>query len=189
VWQDAPGGGWQDALRTRWQDAAREGPPRHWAAASGSNQSVRADDFRRAGGFHEGLELNEHRELALRLCLGGARMRPVAGARTYHLTHRTGWRDPLHSSGWEQVFYDAHPIAAVKLLAVFWAGLAAPGPIPPAARIDSLPDLEAAACAGAGGVDFDAVRRLIPGLRDLHAATRVAVGGGGEPPPAAAGPS
>ncbi|MEO8304055.1 MAG: glycosyltransferase family 2 protein [Betaproteobacteria bacterium] len=134
-----------------------------WAASSGSNLSVATEDFLRAGGFHEGLENNEHRELALRLCAEGARMVAVDGARTYHLTHRIGWRDPLSEAEWERVFYDAHPIAAVKLLAVFWAGLAAPSPIPAEARIDSLPHLEAAA-RGDNGIDYDAVRRMIPGL-------------------------
>ena len=71
-----------------------------WAAASGSNLSVRMADFRRVGGFHERLEYNEHRELALRLCLAGARMIPVSGARSYHLTHRGGWRDPLRDTAW-----------------------------------------------------------------------------------------
>lgn len=148
-----------------------------WAASSGSNLSVAANDFLRAGGFHEGLEINEHRELALRLCADGARMVAVDGARSYHLTHRIGWRDPLTEADWERIFYDAHPIAAVKLLAVFWAGLAAPSPIPIEVRIESLPDLEAAA-RGDNGIDYDAVRRLIPGLPELPGNTPSEIGGG-----------
>ena len=143
-----------------------------WAAASGSNLSVRRDDFLRSGGFNEGMDINEHRELALRLCQNGARMVPVAGARTYHLTHRSGWRDPLQETTWEKIFYRAHPILAVKLLSVFWAGLFTRSAIPPAARIASLPELETAA-RGDNGIDYDAVRRLIPGLPDLSAATSV----------------
>jgi hypothetical protein len=129
-----------------------------WAAASGSNQSVSRTAFLDAGGFDERLDINEHRELALRLCTAGARMAAVDGAFCYHLTHRSGWRDPLSETRWEQVFYAAHPILAVKLLAVFWAGLAPSRDLPPEARIDSLPALEAAARGGTG-VDYDAVRR------------------------------
>ncbi|MDR3418136.1 MAG: glycosyltransferase family A protein [Nevskia sp.] len=134
-----------------------------WAASSGSNMSVSRDRFMRAGGFKEHLDNNEHRELALRLCASGARMAPIGGARTYHLTHRVGWRDPLAETGWDTQFYRDHPIQAVKLLAVFWASLADRSVIPPQARINSLPELEAAA-RDTNGVDYDAVRRLIPGF-------------------------
>jgi hypothetical protein len=137
-----------------------------WAAAAGSNLSVKRDDFLRVGGFRDDLDITEQRELALRLCLNGARMLPVDGARTYHLTHRSGWRDPLQETTWEQIFYQAHPILAVKLLSVFWAGLSARSAVPPGAQIASLPDLEVAA-RGDKGIDYDAVRRLIPGLREL----------------------
>jgi glycosyltransferase involved in cell wall biosynthesis len=131
-----------------------------WAAASGANLSVRREDFLRAGGFHESLDINEHRELALRLSLAGARMAPVLGARSYHLTHRSGWRDPLRQTDWEKVFYRAHPILAVKLLSVFWASLSDDHRIPPAVKINSLPDLETAS-RGDTGVNYDAIRELI----------------------------
>ena len=137
-----------------------------WAAACGANFSVRAEDFRNVGGFDEGLDLNEHRELALRLCRNGARMAPVAGARTYHLTHRSGWRDPLQETAWEAAFYAAHPIPSVKLLSVFWAGFSASRRVPTEARIDSLPGLAVASRAGSD-FDHDAVRRLVPGLSVL----------------------
>jgi len=133
-----------------------------WAAASGVNMSVRREDFLRVGGFHHDLDINEHRELALKLCHRGARMVPVE-ARTYHMTHRTGWRDPMQQTRWEQVFYKAHPIPAVKLLVVFWASLSYGTLIPPDYRISSLPELEAAA-AGNTRVDYDVVRRVIAGL-------------------------
>lgn len=129
-----------------------------WAAASGSNQSVARDAFLAVGGFNEALDINEHRELALRLCAAGARMAAVDAAFCYHLTHRSGWRDPLSETRWEEVFYTAHPTLAVKLLAVFWASLAPGRPLPPEARIGSLAELEAAA-RGENGVDYDAVRR------------------------------
>jgi len=114
--------------------------------------------------------MNEHRELAFRLCRGGARMVPVLGARTYHLTHRAGWRDPLSETEWEGVFYRAHPVLAVKLLSVFWASLCGPRGLPGEAQIESLLELEAAA-RGDNGVDYDAVRRRFPGLSALDDGT------------------
>ena len=90
----------------------------------------------------------------------------VEGARSYHLTHRSGWRDPLRTPEWEAVFYQRHPIPAVKLLAVLWASLSEPCPLPPEARLHSLPELERAALGG-GGVDHLAFRRAIPGLAAL----------------------
>ncbi len=124
-----------------------------WAAASGSNQSVRRADFLSAGGFDPKLSINEHRELALRLCQAGLRMVP-ASARTYHLTHRSGWRDPLADNTWESVFYRAHPISAVPLLSVLWASLSDSPPFPSDKRITSLPALERAArsCTAVSGV-------------------------------------
>jgi hypothetical protein len=131
-----------------------------WAAACGSNLSVRRDAFVAAGGYDDALDHNEHRELALKLCERGARMVPVDGARAYHLTHRAGWRDPLLETGWEHVFWRAHPQPAVKLLSVFWACLGAATPVPPEARIASLPELESAA-RGERQVDYDEVRRRL----------------------------
>ncbi len=125
-----------------------------WEAAAGANQSVARAAFRAAGGFDPALTINEHRELALRLCRDGLRM-AVGTGRTYHLTHRTGWRDPLAERDWEPIIYRAHPIPAVPLLAVLWASLADPPPFPRAARIASLPALAAAAarCAGVHGIE------------------------------------
>jgi hypothetical protein len=128
-----------------------------WAAACGSNLSVPRDAFLAVGGFDAAIDINEHRELALRLCHSGLRMTPVDGAHTYHMTHRTGWRDPLLDLAWEAQFYAAHPIPAVKLLAVFWAGLSMQGAALGEARIASLPEL-AAAARGDTGIDYDAAR-------------------------------
>ena len=114
-----------------------------WAAASGNNLSVARNFFNQIGGFDPEIDINEHRELALRLCLAGGRMRAVVGARTYHLTHRVGWRDPLRDLNWERRFFAKHPIPAVKLLSVFWASLSG-DLIPPVARMMSLPALAAA---------------------------------------------
>ncbi|HVO87050.1 MAG TPA: glycosyltransferase [Casimicrobiaceae bacterium] len=137
-----------------------------WAAACGSNLSVSREAFLRVGGFNEAIDINEHRELALRLCIDGAGMTFIEGARDYHLTHRAGWRDPLLDTQWEQVFYAAHPRLAVKLLSVFWASLAPQTNIPREARINSLPELETAA-RGDNGIDYDAIRRLIGSLPEL----------------------
>jgi glycosyltransferase involved in cell wall biosynthesis len=144
-----------------------------WATASGANLSVARQAFLRVGGFDEALDINEHRELAFRLCEGGQRMRLVEGGRSYHLTHRAGWRDPLADAGWEQIFWRKHPVKAVKLLSVFWAGLAPASRLPATARIGSLAALEAAAL-GDNGVDYDAARRAI-GLPLLEAPASEAV--------------
>jgi len=140
-----------------------------WAASSGTNFSVRREAFLDVGGFDPLLDQNEHRELGLRMTLAGGRVAFAAKANSYHLTHRSGWRDPLQLSDWEAIFYRRHPILAVKLLSVFWAGIASPSPVPAAARIENFLDLERAA-GGRTGIDYDAVRRLIPGLLDLSEA-------------------
>jgi hypothetical protein len=138
-----------------------------WAAASGCNWSVDRLAFLDAGGFDESLDINEHRELALRLCQRGARMVAVDGACSYHLTHRSGWRDPLQDTRWESAFYAVHPLPVVKLLAVFWASLSPGYAIPAEARITSLPALEEAASRYGSGIDYDAIRRSIPSLQEL----------------------
>ena len=115
-----------------------------WTAASGANQSVSRDAFLKSGGFHPDISINEHRELALRLCQQGLRMSASTG-RSYHMTHRSGWRDPLEDLEWERVFYDAHPIPEVALLQFFWASLSDPIPFPPEACLHSLAELSAAA--------------------------------------------
>lgn len=112
-----------------------------WAAASGSNQSVRREFFLAAGGFHEQMTINEHRELALRLTSRGCRMRPVAQARCYHLTHRSGWRSPFEDSQWEALFWERHPLPEVALLPVLWASLSDHPSIPAEHRIRTLPAL------------------------------------------------
>jgi GT2 family glycosyltransferase len=140
-----------DALRTHPECSVL------WAAATGSNLSVPRAAFSRAGGFHDSAGFTEHRELALELCEMGLRMGLVADARSYHMTHRSGWRDPLAEIDWEVEFHARHPIMAVKLLAVFWASLSPNSPVPAEARITSLMALEAAA-RGDDGVDYEAAR-------------------------------
>ena len=99
-----------------------------WAAATGSNLSVPRESFLKTGGFAEWCGITDHRELALRLCKSGLRMVPVAAARSYHLTHRSGWRDPLKEPDWEARFYAAHPVPEVKLLALYWASFSTSKP-------------------------------------------------------------
>ncbi len=137
-----------------------------WMAAAGNNMSVRRRDFEAIGGFDERHNLLEQRELAFRLCQQGVRLVPVPGARTYHLTHRVGWRDPLAETEWEQLFYEAHPCLAVKLMPVFWMSLSGEKAIPPEARILSLPQLEAIV-QGKTTIDYDAIRRAYPRLARL----------------------
>ena len=131
-----------------------------WVAASGSNQSLARAAFLESGGFHPELSINEHRELALRLCQGGLRMAPTP-ARTYHMIHRSGWRDPLQDTTWEDIFYQAHPIPEVALLLFFWGSLGDPLPFPAEACIRSLPELAAIA---------DRYRGLegLKGVREAH---------------------
>lgn len=129
-----------------------------WAAASGSNQSLSREAFLESGGFHPRISINEHRELALRLCRSGMKM-AATDARSYHMTHRSGWRDPLEDLEWEAVFYDAHPDAVVALLPLFWQSISDASPLPPAARITSLRELEQRSARFEGTVGRDAVRR------------------------------
>jgi hypothetical protein len=140
-----------------------------WAAACGANLSVRREALAGSGGFDEAIDNNEHRELCLRLCAAGGVMGLVEGARTFHLTHRTGWRDPLVEADWETVFYRRHPLPVVKLLAIFWASIADNSPIPPEARILSLPELEQRS-RHPGGIDYDGLREAVLGLPPLMAA-------------------
>ena len=128
-----------------------------WAASAGSNMSIDRLVFLDAGGFNPELDNNEHRELALRLCNRGLSMVGATG-RTYHLTHRSGWRDPLVENAWEDIFFAAHPTAEVALLPVFWASLSDASDLPEAARIHSLPDLAAAAQRYKGIVERQAIR-------------------------------
>ncbi|MDE2410787.1 MAG: glycosyltransferase family 2 protein [Sphingomonadales bacterium] len=129
-----------------------------WAAASGANQSLSRDAFLRSGGFHPAISINEHRELALRLCRAGMVMKPTT-ARSYHMTHRSGWRDPLDDLDWEAVFYGAHPEPVVALLPLFWQSISDHSPLPDAARIASLPELACKSALFAGIVGRDAVRQ------------------------------
>jgi glycosyltransferase involved in cell wall biosynthesis len=137
-----------------------------WMAASGHNASVPRADFEAVGGFDERLTINEHRELAFRLAERGVRVALVPGARTYHLTHRSGWRDPLRDTDWERIFYQAHPCLAVKLMALFWLSLSDAKTIPPEARITSLPQMDAI-IRGGTSIDYDAIRRANPWLPPL----------------------
>jgi hypothetical protein len=139
-----------------------------WMSAAGHNASVPRRDFEKAGGFDERLTINEHRELAFRLQEAGTRVRPAPGARSYHLTHRSGWRDPLADRDWERIFYQRHPCAAVKLMSIFWVSLAENDSLPKAARLNSLVEMDKAA-RGETDVDFEAVRESHPLLGSLHA--------------------
>lgn len=147
--------------------ALRDHPdcPVGWAAATGSNFSVKRDAFVAVGGFDEQLDLNAHRELALRMQKAGGRVRALADARSYHLTHRTGWRDPVKQTDWETLFLAAHPEPAVALQIVFWAGFSQARTLAPEFQIPDLPALQAAA---ESGVSYDAARGqlMAPALGD-----------------------
>ncbi len=168
-----PGGGPRRLYDLEMQ-ALREEPscPTLWAAASGHNLSIPREAFRAVGGFDPALDINEHRELALRLCTRGLRM-AAACARSYHLTHRRGWRDPLDDQAWMARFHAVHPFAEVALLPVLWSSISDAASIPQAARITSLPALAAAAA------------RLPPGLTpELALETHLRLASLPEPEPA-----
>lgn len=129
-----------------------------WTASSGSNFSLKRDPFLKSGGFDLELSNNEHRELALRLVQQGMKMRAV-DARSYHLTHRNGWRDPLVEDEWEEPFARKHPEAAVALMQIFWQSLADDSPLPEHAKITSLPELERRSAPFEGIVGPDAIRQ------------------------------
>jgi hypothetical protein len=78
--------------------------------------------------------------------------------RTYHLIHRSGWRDPLQETSWEHVFYELHPIPEVALLPFFWASLSDTVPFPAEALITSLPNLATVAARYRGMKGLEAVR-------------------------------
>lgn len=96
--------------------------PTVWAAASGANQSLPRASFMAQGGFDEDMQINAHREHALRQYQAGLAFSFAAGAKTYHMTHRSGWRDPLHMADWEDHFFARHRSCEVPLLSVMWAG-------------------------------------------------------------------
>jgi Glycosyl transferase family 2 len=128
-----------------------------WAAASGSNQSLARTAFLESGGFHPDLTINEHRELALRLGGQGLKIAACTG-RTYHMIHRSGWRDPLKELHWEDIFYQAHPLPEVALLPILWESLSDTITLPEASRISSLSELVIAADRCKGFVGRQAVR-------------------------------
>ena len=126
--------------------------PMAWEASSGANQSVPRQAFLEAGGFDAAIDMNEHREMALRLVKAGARMAAVPNGRTFHMTHQTGWRNPLKMSEWENLFFARFPICEVPLLYFYWASFDQAASTGPEA-ITSLDELQMAAarCAQAGG--------------------------------------
>jgi len=139
--------------------SADEACPTIWAAASGHNLSVQRSALRSVGGLDPGMTHNEHRRLALALAEAGLPLRLARGARSYHMTHQRGWRDPLLHTGWLETFYARYPYPAVALLPVLWGSLSETPDIPPEARLTSLAALAAAAARLEGVVGLEAVRR------------------------------
>jgi glycosyltransferase involved in cell wall biosynthesis len=113
-------------------------PLAQWMAASGHNFSIPSAIFREAGGFALDISINEHRELALRLCRAGAQVVVVEGAISLHLTHREGYRDPLSGEdGWERAFARRHPFETQVMLR-FWRSLAGDATLDLAERVNTL---------------------------------------------------
>jgi glycosyltransferase involved in cell wall biosynthesis len=128
---------------------AASAPRAQWMAAAGHNFSIPREAFIAAGGFDAAISINEHRELALRLCRSGMRVVVVEGALSLHLTHREGYRDPLTGEdGWEQAFARRHP-AETRVLMRFWRSLAAESDVDPAERVTTLEGVDALLCDAA----------------------------------------
>jgi len=118
-------------------------PQAQWMAAAGHNFSVPRAAFAAAGGFDEAISINEHRELALRLCREGARVVVVERAVSVHVTHRDGYRDPLTGEdGWEQAFAQRHPFET-QLMLRFWRSLAGDRSLREADRLTTLEQVDA----------------------------------------------
>jgi len=132
---------------------AGSAPLAQWMAAAGHNFSIPRAAFSTAGGFDEEISINEHRELALRLCRGGARIVVVEGAISLHVTHREGYRDPLTGAdGWEQAFAKRHPFET-QLMLRFWRSLAADPSLPVTERVTTLEDVDAVLRAHPGDAE------------------------------------
>lgn len=122
---------------------ARSAPLAQWMAAAGHNFSIPRTAFAAAGGFDPEISINEHRELALRLCRAGANIMVVDGAVSLHLTHREGYRDPLTGEdGWEQAFARRHPFETQAMM-WFWRTLGGDKSIDVAQRLATLDDVDA----------------------------------------------
>ncbi|HEY3657119.1 MAG TPA: glycosyltransferase [Steroidobacteraceae bacterium] len=122
---------------------ARSAPHAQWMAAAGHNFSIPRAAFLAADGFDQDISINEHRELALRLCRSGARLLVVEGAVSIHITHREGYRDPLTGEdGWEQAFARRHPLET-RVMMRFWRSLAADSSIDPAEQVTTLEGADA----------------------------------------------
>lgn len=145
-------------------DALRDPSLKHslWMVVSAHNFSLSRASFLSVGGFWEGLEMNEHRELALSLFEKmNLPVRLIEDASSYHLCHSTTWRDPLAVlAEWEPVFKQRHVNSEVTLLPFFWMSLQEPSPLPEEFAIRSIPELIAKA---QGDISpFERFRQLSP---------------------------
>jgi hypothetical protein len=152
-------------------DALKRQQPQQllWMTASGCNMSVRRNAFLAIGGFNPQVDLTEQREMAARLCAMGQVMGFVEGGVTYHLSHRSGWRDPLQDTQWEQHLLQTQPGAATRLLPVMWASLADHSPLPTTQRITNLDATSTFSTAAVG----ESVRVAVTTLNPAQ------IGGGG----------
>ena len=120
----------------------RSAPRAEWMAAAGHNFSIPRASFMKAAGFDADISINEHRELALRLCREGARVVAVDDAISVHLTHREGWRDPLLGEDeWERAFARRHPFETALMLR-FWRTLAGDPALPEVERLATLEQVD-----------------------------------------------
>jgi hypothetical protein len=138
-----------------------------WAAASGHNTSVSKGHFFKVGGFDAQIDINEQRELAFKLSKIDVKAGYIHGAKSYHMLHQSGWRNPMMMPEWEKRFLTLHPIRAVALLNIFWGTIANPNLLPAVYQIHNLLELEVASI-NPKKTNYDEARSLL-GLNPLGA--------------------
>jgi hypothetical protein len=131
-------------------------------AASAHNISMETAAFRDVGGFRDTLEMNEHRELALRLEVKhGLSVNLLEDCRSYHLCHSNTWRDPLvNLHSWESILLESSSRNDVRLLAFFWLTLGDSHRLPSHLKIATLEELIERADGDIS--EFEDFRRLSP---------------------------
>ena len=136
-----------------------------WLAAPGQNLSVRRKDFETVNGFDPNITLSEGRELAYRLQLKDLFLHPISEAKSYHLTHRDGWTNPLTNFAWEIAFFKKFPTSEVAIASVVWFAISEDRDL---LNANGQNLLEVAELLIKAGTNIHDLRRRCPGLLDLE---------------------
>ncbi len=148
-----------------------------WMAIPGHNVSMPSAAFEEVGGYDADQQPIEQREIALRLQSVGLRPTLTACARSYHLTHLDGGRDPLQNdANWQERFFAKHDGPFGPLLLLYWKSLVDRASVPREARIDSLIHLDRILHSGEMTAHLQAAQTLIdharqPAVPDVAPAT------------------